>query len=615
MNQNKQHSSSSSNQKNKYSSNEELFNNLNFKYDDFDPKNEKYHPKFHKQREYIEIEEVELLDQNRYRYIINNTSTIFNNFTHYNYKHSSFPNITWNDIKIVFYYCVDIYQCPICLENTVTCPMLTSCGHIFCWPCLKNFNEYFVSNHKKPKCPLCNKTIDLLKYPAKFCEIINCTNYSTSESNKIEFNLVMRHKRSPNIYNINYDTDLSIWKHEGNKYTFNIPFETDMKYSFSRLFYSNDSLMKKRYLRYKKDLEDALKDEESFYNDEHTKSVINLCIQEISQLINNIKDTDTETSEQKVLDIDQQQQQSLQQSELDINYNDYYFIYQEQYGDIYFLHPLIYNILMTEYGTVEELPTHIHGTIVDIEMKQITYNLKNKYPYLNHLMIGSIIFFVEIDIKHLVSFHTKKKFNKELNERQRIRNLLHKEEKNYELFLKKKVSEEQQQMITEYAKYNQVFHNESNEPQLECEPEQQNDSNNNNETQTEEKENEVTESALKKLLNEELVPKKKEVMIKNDFVFEEEEFPTIDKVANDSNKNIMKKKGGKKKGNKNKFTEINIDIFDHSNKDINNNDSNSNENSSSNNNNNKIVSSIDVFSKANSLTAKKQQQPHSNNMK
>jgi hypothetical protein len=174
--------------------------------------------------------------------------------------------------------------------------------------------------------------------------------------------------------------------------------------------------------------------------------------------------------------------------------------------------------------------------------------------------------------------------------------------------------QEQQQMITEYAKYNQVFHNESNEPQLECEPEQQNEPNNNNETQTEEKENEVTESALKKLLNEELVPKKKEVMIKNDFVFEEEEFPTIDKVANDSNKNIMKKKGGKKKGNKNKFTEINIDIFDHSNKDINNNDSNSNENSS-NNNNNKIVSSIDVFSKANSLTAKKQQQPHSNNMK
>ena len=269
--------------------------------------------------------------------------------------------------------------------------------------------------------------------------------------------------------------------------------------------------------------------------------------QNLSQLINNIKDTVTETSEHEVLDTDQQQQSS-QQSELDINYNDYYFIYQEQYGDIYFLHPLIYNILMTEYGTVEELPTHIHGTIVDIEMKQITYNLKNKYPYLNHLMIGSIIFFVEIDIKHLVSFHTKKKFNKELNERQRIRNLLHKEEKNYELFLKKKVSEEQQQMITEYAKYNQVFHNESNEPQLECEPEQQNETNNNNnEIQVEDKEVEVTESALKKLLNEELVPKKKEVMIKNDFVFEEEEFPTIDKVVNDSNKNVMKKKGGKKK--------------------------------------------------------------------
>ena len=604
MNQNKQHTPPSSNQKNKYSSNEELFNNLNFKYDDFDPKNEKYHPKFHKQREYIEIEEVELLDQNRYRYIVNNTSTIFNNFTHY--KHSSFPNITWNDIKIVFYYCIDIYQCPICLENSVTCPMLTACGHIFCWPCLKSFNEYFVSNHKKPKCPLCNKTIDLSKYPAKFCEIINCTNYSTSESNKIEFNLVMRHKKSPNIYNINYDIDLSIWKNEGNKNTFKIPLETDMKYSFSRLFYSNDTLMKKRYLRYKKDLEDALKDEESFYNDEHAKSVINLCIHEISQQINNITDTDTDTATDAIDQALPETEQQQSQPELNINYNDYYFIYQEQYGDIYFLHPLIYNMLMTEYGTVEELPTRIHGTIVDIEMKQITYNLKTKYPYLNHLMIGSIVFFVEIDARQLVSFHTKKKFTKELNERQRIRNLLHKEEKNYELFLKKKVSEEQKQMITEYAKYNQVFHS---EPQVECENEQHNETNN-NETQGEEKEVEVTESALKKLLNEELVPKKKEVMIKNDCVFEEEEFPTIDKVCTE-NKNIMKKKGGKKKGNKNKFTEINMDILEHVGKEVNNNDSNSNENSNNNNGNNKTnknVSSVDVIvAKANSSTAKKQQ--------
>jgi hypothetical protein len=97
-------------------------------------------------------------------------------------------------------------------------------------------------------------------------------------------------------------------------------------------------------------------------------------------------------------------------------------------------------ILLSEYEDYNSLPTEIEGIILDISMNQVTSEFKSKYEYLNHLRIGSIIFFVEIDIDDLISSATKKKFNEKLKERKRMRNLLKNQEKNYELFLTKKNS-------------------------------------------------------------------------------------------------------------------------------------------------------------------------------
>ena len=72
---------------------------LNFKYDDFDPNNEKYHPRFRKRQDYIQIDDVNILDQNRFRFIINNYSSFNDTFT--KYKQGNYTNITWKDIKIV----------------------------------------------------------------------------------------------------------------------------------------------------------------------------------------------------------------------------------------------------------------------------------------------------------------------------------------------------------------------------------------------------------------------------------------------------------------------------------------------------------------------------------
>ena len=125
---------------------------------------------------------------------------------------------------------------------------------------------------------------------------------------------------------------------------------------------------------------------------------------------------------------------------IDIDYKKYCLFYQEENGDIYYLDPLTMEILLSEYEDYNSLPTEIEGIILDISMNQVTSEFKSKYEYLNHLRIGSIIFFVEIDIDDLISSATKKKFNEKLKERKRMRNLLKNQEKNYELFLTKKNS-------------------------------------------------------------------------------------------------------------------------------------------------------------------------------
>ena len=106
-------------------------------------------------------------------------------------------------------------------------------------------------------------------------------------------------------------------------------------------------------------------------------------------------------------------------------------------------------ILLYEYGDYNSLPTEIEGKIVDISMTQVTPEFKSNYKYLNHLRLGSVIYFVEIDINDLISSSTEKKFHAQLEERNRMRKLLKNQEKSYELFLIKKnskISEEEKDL-------------------------------------------------------------------------------------------------------------------------------------------------------------------------
>jgi hypothetical protein len=64
-------------------------------------------------------------------------------------------------------------------------------------------------------------------------------------------------------------------------------------------------------------------------------------------------------------------------------------------------------------------------------MHQVTPTMINRYKFLNHLKLGSMFFFVEVDLKPLVSNHTLKQYYHLLKDRAKVRSTIRREEEHY----------------------------------------------------------------------------------------------------------------------------------------------------------------------------------------
>ena len=429
---------------------------LEFKYEDFESETESFFPQIYREENQITINNVHLLDQSHLKFLINPNSDITN---HYNsYKQKNFKNITWKDIELIYFYCSEKYSCPICLESKLVCPVITKCGHVFCYPCIISLYNYYTKYDENktnniPKCPFCKEKLEMnsINDCLKICKIIETVNYNIDM--KVKFNLILRDKKSQTLYNLIYDPLLTNWENNFRYKMRDIPENNIKEFNFSRIFLANEKIVKNILNEYKLDLEELRKEFDST-SDELKKISINQCINKIDYFILNCKyehkikdniqsnNSNLDKKDNKKIKVinDFNSNEDKDDTNINIDYKKYSLFYQEENGDIYYLAPLIMEILLYEYGDYNSLPTEIEGNILDISMNQVTPEFKSKYNYLNHLRIGSIIYFIEIDINNLISSSTKIKFREALNERNRMRNLLKNQEKKYELFLTKKYS-------------------------------------------------------------------------------------------------------------------------------------------------------------------------------
>lgn len=102
--------------------------------------------------------------------------------------------LKWEDIICVRYSTTFPVQCPICLEYPL-CPQITSCGHIFCFPCILRYLLMGEEDHKGDcfkRCPLCFVMISPKDLYTIYIEKVK--QYCIGET--IEFMLLTRQKHS-----------------------------------------------------------------------------------------------------------------------------------------------------------------------------------------------------------------------------------------------------------------------------------------------------------------------------------------------------------------------------------------------------------------------------------
>lgn len=93
------------------------------------------------------------------------------------------------------------FECNICLHS-VNDPVVTLCGHLYCWVCIYKWLHVQTSSHdankQQQKCPVCNADISLTSLVPLYG---GGTSSSECESKKHNFGLAVPHRPSPSMLN------------------------------------------------------------------------------------------------------------------------------------------------------------------------------------------------------------------------------------------------------------------------------------------------------------------------------------------------------------------------------------------------------------------------------
>ena len=123
-----------------------------------------------------------------------------------------------------------------------------------------------------------------------------------------------------------------------------------------------------------------------------------------------------------------------------------FYFYQASDGQAIFLHALNVQMLVTEFGSLENCPNTIKAEILEKDSSSMTTELRDRLRYLRHLPVCTAFEVAELDISSLVSRETVGQYSAQLEERHRKRGRRAREEKRRE----KKIHLEERRLMGRY---------------------------------------------------------------------------------------------------------------------------------------------------------------------
>lgn len=383
--------------------------------------------------------------------------------------------LIWEDIVCLKFATPFPVQCPICLDDPL-CPQITSCGHIFCFPCILRYFLNSEDDHKGEiwkRCPLCFVMISSKDLYTVYVEYVK----QHSVGDTAEFMLLTRQK----------DSCVLSLKHKGGVGTKNKAPD-----SFSKFIFTSDADMSVRdavseldswlaradsglvddleKLPYVCAAMEQLEQRRKYWNErqidhenvtqpevrgspptancaeahsKHGKSIregpfasndnakLKMAMGE-TLLDQSVDILEPSESEKGVLS-SPHGEDTVMQTNFDGSgggkEKDSYNFYQAVDGQHLILHPLNLKCLLHHYGSYDMLPHKVGGNILQLETVTQSETMRRRYRFLSHFSLTTTFQLCEIDLAGCLPPDSLSPFMDEIKNRENQRKRLAKKER------------------------------------------------------------------------------------------------------------------------------------------------------------------------------------------
>jgi len=312
------------------------------------------------------------------------------------------PTIPWNAIQKVIVNSDGTTFCPICLESELCCPVVTTCGHVFCGACF--LHSLHASNEENDckhwgKCPCCHKNVGWNN--AKFCEVDNKDRYEVGDQISL---LLLTREENEIHYEFSPKTKESGFSEK----------HWETNFSRVRILQDVDKLFQQDLLDLRRQMISVHPVHELPYMVQVQERILGL----INRIKADMKAKATETPTSPVSPMSSPSKEVCFTSAQVKNpyHTPARKLYQSYDGQNYFLDTLNWKCLQHEFG--KDVPATITGRIVDRWSLVLTEEERYNYRFLKHLPLLSDVNFVELDLTHLLSLETLEIYGPIIEERQ-----------------------------------------------------------------------------------------------------------------------------------------------------------------------------------------------------